>query len=106
MFRALVPAARRTVTLATVLPLLIFLLVYAAAIVVCEWQGWVRFTWRPAFLLMLATPWLWWLHVTGWSGLSGWRAQLALQVRLLLAGTFVAALAEPRAVRRSDVMSL
>jgi Ca-activated chloride channel homolog len=106
MFRSLVPAARRRVTLATVMPLIAFMLVYSGTIVVSEWQGWVRFTWKPAFFLMLAAPWVWWLHVTGWSGLSGWRAQLALQVRLLLVGTFAAALAEPRAVRRSEALSV
>ena len=42
----------------------------------------------------------------GWSGLSGWRAQAALVSRLLLVGAFAALLAEPRAVRKSDTLSM
>jgi hypothetical protein len=88
------------------LPLLIFFVIVATAIVLCEWRGWVRFTWKPAFWLLLAAPWVWWLHFAGWSGLTGWRAQIALMSRLLLVAAFAALLSEPRAVRRSDALSL
>src|SRR2546421_13093085 len=100
------PAARRPVTLLALLPLLLFLAVFAVAAIVCEVRGIVRFTWKPAFWLMLATPWVWWMHFAGWSGLSGWRAHAALLSRLLLVGALAALLAEPRAVRKSDTLSM
>ena len=104
--RSLVPAARQRVTLLALSPLLIFAAVYAAAVVICEMRGIIRFTWRPAFWLMLAAPWVWWMHFAGSSRLRGWRAQAALLSRLLLMGIFAALLAEPRAVRKSDALSL
>ncbi len=105
-FQSFFPAARRPVTLLALLPLLVFLAVFAAAVIVCEVRGLVRFTWKPAFWLMLVTPWVWWMHFAGWSGLTGWRAQAALVSRLLLVGAFSALLAEPRAVRKSDTLSM
>ena len=98
--------ARRRVTFLALLPLVLFLALFAAAVIVCEMRGFVRFTWKPAFWLMLATPWVWWMHFAGWSGLTGWRAQAALVSRLLLVGTFSALLTEPRAVRKSDTLSM
>jgi uncharacterized membrane protein len=104
--RSLFPAARRRVTLLALLPLLVFLAVFAAAVISCEVRGIVRFTWKPAFWLVVATPWVWWMHFGGGSGLSGWRAQAALVSRLMLVGAFAALLAEPRAVRKSDTLSM
>ncbi|MEO6788308.1 MAG: vWA domain-containing protein, partial [Chthoniobacteraceae bacterium] len=104
--RSLFPVARRRVTFLALLPLVLFLAVFAAAVIGCEVRGVVRFTWKPAFWLMLATPWAWWMHFAGWSGLTGWRAQAALVSRLLLVGAFAALLAEPRAVRKSDTLSM
>src|SRR5437762_12819816 len=106
LLQSLLPTARRPVTLLALLPLLVFVAVFAAAMIVCEVRGIVRFTWKPAFWLMLATPWVWWMHFAGWSGLSGWRAQAALVSRLLLVGAFAVLLAEPRAVRKSDTLSM
>ncbi len=88
------------------LPLLLFLAAVAGVVVACEMRGWLRFTWWPAFWLLLATPWVWWMHFAGASGLTGWRAHAALVSRLVLVGAFAALLAEPRAVRRSDALSL
>ena len=104
--RSLFPAARRPFTFLSLLTPALFLAAYAAAVLVCEMRGIVRFTWKPAFWLLLATPWVWWLHHAGWSGLAGWRAQAALVSRLLLVGAFAALLAEPRAVRKSDTLSV
>ncbi len=106
ILRGIIPAARRPVTLRAVLPLLLFLAVFAAAVIGCEVQGVVRFTWKPAFWLMLAAPWVWWMHHAGGAGLAGFRAQAALLSRMVLTGVFVAALAEPRAVRKSDALSI
>ena len=106
ILQSMLPAARRPVTLLALLPLIVFLSVFATSVIVCELRGVVRFTWKPAFCLMLATPWVWWMHFAGSSGLTGWRAQAALVSRLLLVGTFAALLAEPRAVRKSDTLSV
>ncbi len=106
LLRSLFPSARRAVTFMVLLPLLSFLAVFAGAVAACEMHGWLRFTWWPAFWLLLATPWVWWMHFAGSSGLTGWRAHAVLVSRLVLVGTFAALLAEPRAVRRSDALSL
>ena len=103
---SLFPAARRPVTLAASLPLALFLTVYAAVVIICEARGIMRFTWKPAFWLMLVTPWVWWMHFAGYGGLTGWRAQAALVSRLLLVGTFAALLAEPRAVRKLSLIHI
>jgi uncharacterized membrane protein len=104
--RSIFPVARRPVKLLALVPLLVFLAVFAAAAVICEVRGLVRFTWKPAFWLMAVSPWVWWMHFAGWSGMTGWRAQAALLSRLLLVGAFAALLAEPRAVRKSDTLSM
>ena len=104
--QSFIPSARRPVTLLALFPLLLFLAAFSAAVIVCEMRGLVRFTWKPAFSLMAVTPWVWWMHFAGWSGLSGWRAVAALVSRLLLVGAFAAVLAEPRAVRKSDTLSM
>jgi uncharacterized membrane protein len=106
IYRAVIPAARQPFRWRAALPLILFATLYATLVIVAEVQGWLRFSWYPAFWLMLAAPWVWWLQVSGWSGLSGWRAHAALQSRLWLIGIFVALLAEPRAVRKSDTLSL
>ncbi len=71
-----------------------------------EVRGWLHFAWPQAFWFLLVTPWVWWLQVTGKSGFSRTRALVALQLRLWLIGLFIAVLAEPRAVRKSDALSL
>ena len=62
LFRQLVPPARQRVTWGAVAPLAGFLVVFAAVCLVVEMRGVLRFTYRPAFALMVLTPWLWWLH--------------------------------------------
>lgn len=62
---------------------------------------------RPqAFLLTPAAIWFWWMHRNGYHGLSKSRANMALVVRLLLLGLFIAMLAEPRSVRSTDRLSV
>ena len=46
------------------------------------------------------------MHVAGFGGLGRVRSIMALEVRLALAGLFVILLAEPRAVRTSDELSV
>ncbi len=104
--RALFPPARRAVTLAALAPLLGWLAIFGAAIAWCEWRGVLRFTRPEAFWLVAFAPWVWWMHHAGGAALGRGRALAALLVRLLVAGIFIMALAEPRAVRRSDVLSV
>ncbi len=102
----MVPAARTPITWRAALPLIIFLALFLGACVVAEMRGLLRFTYRPAFWLTLALPWIWWLHLAGFSGLGKGRALVALITRFTLAALFIVLLAEPRAVRRSDALSI
>lgn len=104
--RALFPRARRPVTFGAFLPFLIFLALFGAGCVLVEWRGLLRFSYRPAFALAAVMPWVWWLHHVGGAGLSRGRAIVALLTRLTMIAAFILLLAEPRAVRRSDVLSV
>ncbi|EDY17307.1 protein of unknown function DUF1355 [Chthoniobacter flavus Ellin428] len=104
--RILFPRARRPVTFGALLPLLLFLVIFGVGCVLAEWRGWFRFSYRPAFYLAVVMPWVWWLHHAGNAGLSRGRAVVALLVRLMMIAVFILLLAEPRAVRRSDVLSV
>lgn len=62
---------------------------------------------RPwAFLLLLFVPWIWWLQAAGHSGLPQGRGGWAGFIRLVLCGLLIFVLAEPRAVRTSDTVSV
>ena len=106
ILRQIVPPARKRVTGRVVAPLGVFLVVFAAIVVGLEWRGVLRFTRPWAFALMAFAPWIWWMNFAGGSGLAGWRSTAALLMRLALAGVFTMGLAEPRAVRKSDVLSI
>ncbi len=106
LFRQIVPAARRPVTRWSIAPLVTFLFLFVFLLIFLEMRGILRFT-RPAMFALLAfTPWMWWMHHAGGSGLVGFRGTLALLVRLTLVGAFAMLLAEPRAVRKSDTLSI
>lgn len=104
--RQLVPRARRPVTWRAVSPLLLFAVFFAGVVWWVDWRGLLRFTYWPAFWLSVVLPWVWWMHHAGGSGLSKGRAAVALWTRFILLGGFIMLLAEPRAVRRSDTLSL
>ncbi len=104
--RSLLPLARQRLTWRSVAPLAIFLIAFLGLSVALEWRGILRFNYRPAFALLAFTPWVWWMHHTGGSGLGKGRALAALLVRFALIGAFVMLLAEPRAVRRSEKLSV
>lgn len=62
---------------------------------------------RPwAFLLLLVTPWIWWMQAAGHAGLPARRGAWAVFIRLMICGLLILVLAEPRAVRTSDVVSV
>ena len=86
--------------------MLVFLAVFAGACLFLEFRHILLFARPAAFLLTTATVWIWWMHMAGYGGLGRIRSLLALEVRLALAGLFVILLAEPRAVRTSDELSV
>ena len=106
IFRAVWPRARRPATWRSAWPLAAFVVVFAGACIFVEWRGILRFSYRPAFALLVVTPWVWWMHHAGGGGLTGVRALVALFVRFGLVGGMILLLAEPRAVRRSDILSV
>lgn len=62
---------------------------------------------RPGmFWLLTVIPWVWWMHVAGYGGLPKIRGAVALATRLLLTLLLIMILAEPRAVRTRDVLSV
>ncbi|MBT4864804.1 MAG: VWA domain-containing protein [Planctomycetaceae bacterium] len=88
------------------LPLVVFLALFAATCVALEWTNAILFARPMAFLLTVLTVWIWWMHVAGFSGLGRFRGQLALQTRLVLAGLFILLMAQPRAVRTQDTLTV
>lgn len=128
LLRSFFPARRAPFQWRQALPLAVFLAVYAAVILLVDATQvlparvtaalpvWLNsalgscevmlFTRPSAFCLMAATVWMWWMHLNGYSGLNRSRALTALIVRLTLTGLFVALIAEPRAVRTSDKLSI
>ena len=100
------PRPRRRFRWSWTLPLAVFLVLYAILVVGLEWFDRLMFVVPAAFWLMLVTPWIWWLHVTGGGGMGRARGLVALWTRLALIGLFVMLLAEPRAVRTSNVLAV
>ena len=100
------PSPRRAVTWRDVIVLVVFLVLFVG---LCAWLelGHVLMFARPMMLGVVAlSPWFWWMHVAGFGGLPKTRGTVSLFVRLVLLGLFAMVLAEPRAVRSKDVMSV
>jgi uncharacterized membrane protein len=57
-------------------------------------------------LLLILAPWIWWMQAAGHAGLPVRRGAWAGFIRLLLFGLLILVLAEPRAVRTSDRVSV
>ncbi|MFM8475655.1 MAG: VWA domain-containing protein [Planctomycetaceae bacterium] len=57
-------------------------------------------------LLLILAPWIWWMQAAGHAGLPPRRGAWAGLIRLLLFGLLILVLAEPRAVRTSDRVSV
>lgn len=103
---SLFPKPRYRLRWVDALPLAVFLVVFAGICVYLEAAHVLLFARPAAFVLLAATVWIWWLSVAGYAGLGRVRSLVALEVRLALAGLFVILLAEPRAVRTSDQLSV
>ncbi|QDT97433.1 VWA domain-containing protein [Gimesia aquarii] len=106
LYHQLVPKPRIALTWMRALPLIFFLLFYAALCISLELSGVLLFARPWAFGLILFSIWIWWLSVAGYGGLSKGRALAALVSRLLMLGLFVMLIAEPRSVRVRDVISV
>ncbi|MBA3710210.1 MAG: hypothetical protein H0W83_15475, partial [Planctomycetes bacterium] len=102
----LFPPPRRQLRWWSAWSLLVFLALYAGVV------GWllisrtIAFSAPWSFGWMVVALWAWWLWAAGWGGMRGVRSLLALWVRLSLIGLLAMVLAQPRAVRSSDTLSL
>lgn len=100
------PIPRETFTWKSPWPLLLFLVVLGGTLGWFVWNRQLTFA-RPWMLLVLVfSLWFWWMHFAGYGGLRGTRKHVSLWTRLTLLALFAVALAEPRAVRTSDVVSV
>ena len=106
LLRQLIPPPRTALSWSRALPLILFLVCYAGLCLSLEWSQQLLFANRWAFLLMLVAPWIWWMHIAGGASLGPIRGTMVLLVRLSLVGLFAMLLAEPRAVRTRDVLSV
>ncbi len=104
--RQIVPPPRAPLTLRQAVPLVGFLLVYAAVCVALDRTSRVMFVRPVMFSVMIVSVWVWWMYMAGYCGLPRRRATIAFLIRMLLVGVFAFALAEPRAVRTSDILSV
>ena len=100
------PPPRRPVTWRSAIPLVVFLVLFAAISIYLELSGRMLFANRFGFLLLLFAPWVWWMSVAGHSGLPKFRGMLSMLVRLTLVGLFAMVMSEPRSVRTSDMLSV
>lgn len=100
------PAPRQTVRWIDAVPLIVFVVIFVGGCAALEFGHLLMFG-RPVMLGLIAlAPWFWWMHVAGFGGLPRVRGMASLFVRLLLLGLFAMVLADPRAVRTSNVMSI
>ena len=106
ILRSVFPAPRQTVTWRSAISLIVFLAIYAGVCLYLDLSQTLFFANPEAFVFMLASIWVWWMSVVGYSGLTRGRAVMVMTVRLSLVGLFVMLMAEPRAVRTSDVLSV
>ncbi len=101
-----IPGPRSAVRWPDGIPLAVFALVFVGGCLWLEFGHILMFA-RPLMLGLAAlAPWFWWMHVAGYGGLPRGRGTVALFVRLLLVGLFAMVLAEPRAVRTKNAMSV
>ncbi|MEZ6124266.1 MAG: VWA domain-containing protein [Planctomycetaceae bacterium] len=104
--RRIIPPARRAVRWTAAWPLITFLLIFGTAVIALVALNRVDFSYPWMFLLLLITPWMWWMQAAGHSGLTTSRGNMALMIRLLVTGLLVCVLAVPRSVKTSDIVSV
>ncbi len=104
--RQLFPPPRRPVSRAATIPLILFLVLFIGVCVAVVMLQKAEFARPWVFILSVVTPWIWWMHAAGYSGLPSVRGAIACFCRLVICGLLIIVLAEPRAVRTSDVVSV
>lgn len=102
----LFPRPRKALRWLDAWPLGAFFVLFAGVCLGLELGGVLMFARPAAFGLTVLAAWLWWLQVAGYAGLPRVRGLVALWVRFILFALFVMLLAEPRAVRTRDVLSV
>ncbi len=106
VLKSVFPAPRRPVGLLSFLVPAAYILGFLVIWFSLELSGLILFSNNAALWGLVLFPWFWWMHRGSCSGLSPGRAGVALFVRLSLAGLLIMILAEPRAVRESDDLSV
>jgi len=106
VLRAIFPTPRQPVRALDALSLVLFLTIFGGGCFLLDILDKVLFVRPEAFILTAVTLWLWWLSLAGATGLSPARAQTALWIRFVMAAGFIVTLAEPRAVRTSEILSV
>ena len=105
-FTSLLPPPRTAVTLRSAAPLIFFVLTFLLTCFLLDRSDTIIFTRLWPFGFILTAPWFWWMHQAGYANLSKGRALIALIARFILLGLFIIALAEPRAVRKDEGLSI
>ena len=100
------PPPRRAVTVRSALPFILFMAVFLGTCFALDRLDVVVFTRPWAFALSVLAVWVWRLHVAGYCGLRGYRSLLALLVRLMVLAALIMVLADPRTVRKSNVLTV
>ena len=106
VLRTVFPPPRNAFDWFQAAPLVVFLLAFGGLVYWLEDSSTLLFAKPTAFWLIAFSGWLWWMHLAGYSGLSRQRSILSLWIRFALCAAFVMVLAEPRAVRTRDVISV
>ena len=102
IIRKVFPPPRRPVTWRAATPLAVFAVLMLIFMLRVTIAGDMDFDSPWAFLLLLVTPWVWWMHAAGHSGLAPSRSSVAAFVRLVVVGLLIIVLAMPRAVKTSN----
>jgi uncharacterized membrane protein/Mg-chelatase subunit ChlD len=105
-FHLIIPPSRQPTTARSAAALFTFLVVFIGGCLFVELRDILMFSEPLAFLLLLLTPWFWWTHLHGYSGLTGARSFMAQFMRLTIFGVFIMILADPRAVRKNSDLSV
>ncbi|MAT14210.1 MAG: hypothetical protein CMJ46_02960 [Planctomyces sp.] len=106
ILNSLFPPPKERITFGKALPLVLFIVIFLGSMFALD-QLQILVFGRPwMFLLTIVMVWFWWMAINGWSGLAPARRTVSLLVRLSIIGLFIILLAEPRAVRISDVLSV
>ncbi|MCA9039472.1 MAG: VWA domain-containing protein [Planctomycetaceae bacterium] len=106
IFKSLFPPAKEKITFARTLPLVLFLVLFLGSMYALDQLQIVVFGRPWMFGLSIIMVWFWWMTINGWSGLAQTRRTVSLLIRLSLVGLFIILLAEPRAVRISDILTV